>query len=220
MNGFPLCPLWFQFSVNRIPGRGVPDVRLRIWVPKGAEILTFKQVSPELLDLRGARAHPGDLNWEYSTGAWGTESRDYHLRVRVQPASVGDEVLAARVVALANGEEAARSLIRATWTDDRARSTRVNREVAHYTGQQELADAVQSGLDALNRGDEKTALVDLGQAVRIAAATGNTSTSQLLAAVVDVEDASTGQVQLKRDVKPSDVMTLDTRSTRTARVQR
>jgi von Willebrand factor type A C-terminal domain/von Willebrand factor type A domain len=210
----------FQGVMRQAMSRGVADVRLRVWVPRGAEILTFKQVAPELLDLRGTRAQPDGLNWEYPTGAWGAESRDYHLRVRVQPASVGDELLAARVVALANGEERGRSLIRATWTDDRARSTRVNREVAHYTGQQDLADAIQSGLDALNQGDEKAALVDLGRAVRIAAATGNTSTGELLAAVVDVEDAGTGRVRLKPSVKPSDVMTLDTRSSRTARVQK
>ncbi len=210
----------FQGVMRQAMSRGVTDVRLRIWVPKGAEILTFKQVEPELLALSGTRAGPDDLSWEYSTGAWGQESRDYHLRIQVRPASVGDEVLAARVVALANGKETARSLIRATWTDDRARSTRVNRDVAHYTGQQELADAIQGGLDALSQGDEKTAIVDLGRAVRIAAATGNTSTSELLAAVVDVEDASTGRVQLKASVKAADVMTLDTRSTRTARVQK
>jgi hypothetical protein len=83
-----------------------------------------------------------------------------------------------------------------------------------------LADAIQSGLDALHHGDEKTAVVDLGRAVRIASATGNTSTSELLAAVVDVTDAATGTVQLRAIVKPADVMTLDTRSTRTARVEK
>jgi von Willebrand factor type A C-terminal domain/von Willebrand factor type A domain len=209
----------FQNVMRQAMGRGLADVRLRIWVPKGAEILTCKQVAPELLDLTGVRARPDELSWEFSTGAWGPESRDYHVRVRVQPASIGDEVLAARIAVVVDREEVGRSTIRATWTDDRARSTRVNRQVAHYTGQEELADAIQVGLDALNEGDEVTAVGHLGRAVRIAAATGNTSTGELLAAVVDVEDAATGRVHLKVGVTPADVMTLDTRSTRTARVQ-
>ena len=129
-------------------------------------------------------------------------------------------MLAGRVAVVVNGEEGARSLIQVTWTDDRDRSTRVNREVAHYTGQEELADLIQDGLDAINDGDEDTAIVQLGRAVRMAAATGNTTAGDLLAAVVEVEDAATGRVQLKPGVKASDLMTLETRSTRTARVRR
>ncbi len=41
----------------------------------------------------------------------------------------------------------------------------------------------------------------------------------MLAKVVDVEDASTGRVRLKEQVRAEDEMTLDTRSTRTARVR-
>jgi von Willebrand factor type A domain/von Willebrand factor type A C-terminal domain len=210
----------FQSATREAMSRGVPDVKLRIWVPRGAQIVTFKQVAPELLDLTRTRSDPDDLTREFPTGAWGEESRDYHLAVRVPPGSVGDEGVAAKVGVVVDGAEMARALIRATWTDDRAASTRVNRVVAHYTGQEELADAIQTGLDALNHGDETTAAVHLGRAVRMAAETGNISTGELLEAVVDVEDAISGRVQVKAGLKPADVMTLDTRSTRTARVQK
>jgi hypothetical protein len=210
----------FQAVMRQAMSRGVPDVRLRIWVPRGAQILMFKQVAPELLDLSATPTHPGDLTQDFATGAWGEESRDYHLAVRVPPGSVGDEVLAARVGVVVDGAETARSLIRAIWTDDRAASTRVNPVVAHYTGQEELSDAIQTGVDALNNGDETTAVAHLGQAARIAAETGSTSTGELLEAVVDIEDASTGRVQVKAGLKPADVMTLDTRSTRTTRVEK
>jgi von Willebrand factor type A domain/von Willebrand factor type A C-terminal domain len=210
----------FQAVMRQAMSRGVPDVRLRIWVPREAQILTFKQVAPELLDLTGTRAQPDDLTREFQTGAWGEESRDYHLAVRVPPGTVGDEVLAVRVGVVVDGEETAQSLIRATWTDDRAASTRVNRVVAHYTGQEELADAIQTGLDALNRGDETAAALHLGRAVRIAAETGSTSSGELLEAVLDVEDALTGRVQVKGGLRQADVMTLDTRSTRTTRVEK
>ena len=210
----------FQGIMRQAMGRGLADVRLRIWVPRGGQILTFKQVAPELLDLTGNRTHSNDLTLDFQTGAWGEESRDYHLAARVPPGSVGDEVLAAKVAVIVDGAEMARCLIHAVWTDDRAASTRVNRVVAHYTGQEELADVIHTGLTALNHGDETTAALHLGRAVRMAAETGNTSTGELLAAVVHVEDALTGRVHVKAGVKPADVMTLDTRSTRTARIQK
>ena len=49
---------------------------------------------------------------------------------------------------------------------------------------------------------------------------GNEATTKLLAKVVDVEDAATGTVRLKRSVDDADEMALDTRSTKTVRVKR
>lgn len=91
--------------------------------------------------------------------------------------------------------------------------------VAHYTGQAELAEAIQEGLDAWRTGDVRTATARLGRAVALAAASGNEDTSALLARVVDVEDPATGRVRLRREVTAADEMTLDVRSTRTARVR-
>ena len=102
--------------------------------------------------------------------------------------------------------------ILAVWTDDTALSTRINREVAHYTGQAELADAIQEGLEARKAGDVETATAKLGRAVQLATETGHSDTAKLLAKVVDVEDARTGTVRLKRKVATVDEMTLDTRS--------
>jgi hypothetical protein len=42
----------------------------------------------------------------------------------------------------------------------------------------------------------------------------------LLATVVDIEDAATGTVRLRRKVEAADEMALDTRSTKTVRVGR
>jgi von Willebrand factor type A C-terminal domain len=120
---------------------------------------------------------------------------------------VGDEVVG-------------QALIKAIWTDDERMSARINREVAHYTGQAELADAIQVGLAARAAGDTRTATIKLGRAVQLAQETGNTDTTRLLAKVVDVEDAATGTVRLKGKVATEDEMTLDTRSTRTTRVNK
>jgi hypothetical protein len=111
-------------------------------------------------------------------------------------------------------------LVRAVWTDDEQLSTRINREVAHYTGQAELADAIQEGLEARKSGDEDTATFKLGRAVALATAAGNTATMKLLSGVVDVQDPLTGTVRLKRRIEDADEMALDTRSTKTIRVQK
>jgi hypothetical protein len=114
----------------------------------------------------------------------------------------------------------AQSLVRAVWTEDTALSTRINRQVAHYTGQAELADAIQAGIEARKAGDDRTATIKFGRAAQLAHASGNKATEELLATVVDIEDAATGTVRLRRKVEAADEMALDTRSTKTVRVGR
>jgi hypothetical protein len=112
------------------------------------------------------------------------------------------------------------ALVRAIWTDDEALSTRINPNVAHYTGQAELAQVIQEGLEARKQGDEETATAKLGRAVALAEQSHNEDTARLLAKVVDVVDAATGTVRLKKKVDDADEMALDTRSTRTVRTRK
>jgi hypothetical protein len=79
-------------------------------------------------------------------------------------------------------------------------------------------EAIQDGLSARKAGDEATATFKLGRAVQIAEESGNTTKLELLGAVVEVEDAASGTVRLKREVADQDEMMLDTRSTKTLRV--
>jgi succinate dehydrogenase/fumarate reductase flavoprotein subunit len=92
--------------------------------------------------------------------------------------------------------------------------------VAHYTGQAELAEAIQEGLEASKRGDAETATARLGRAVALAHQAGNEDTARLLANVVDVVDEAAGTVRLKKKVTAADEMALDTRSTKTVRVKK
>ncbi len=92
--------------------------------------------------------------------------------------------------------------------------------MAHYTGQAELADAIAAGLAARESGDAQTATVKLGRAVQLAHESGNDETVRLLNKVVEVDDAASGTVRLRREVEKSDEMALDVRSTRTVRVKR
>ena len=57
------------------------------------------------------------------------------------------EKLAARVMLMVGDDQVGQSLVRAVWTDDESLSTRISPQVAHYTGQAELAQVIQQGLD-------------------------------------------------------------------------
>jgi hypothetical protein len=215
----------FTAMMEAAMGKQVADVSLRVWTPQHAAVRFLKQVAPAVEDLTGRRAQSGPQAGDYPTGAWaGGESRDYHLCVQVTPAGVEQEMLAARVSLVTAGpsgpEVLSQGLVRAIWTDDEALSTRINAHVAHYTGQAELAQVIQEGLEARKRGDEDTATANLGRAVKLAEESGNTDTARLLAKVVDVVDAATGTVRLKKKVNDADAMALDTRSTKTVRTRK
>jgi hypothetical protein len=200
-------------------GKAYAEVRLRLWTPAGSTIAFVKQVFPAVEDLTGRRRDVSPRIGEYPLGAWGAESRDYHVSVQVPAGAVGEEMLAARVSLVAGDDVLSQSLVRAVWTDDTALSTRINQRVAHYTGQAELAEAIQEGLAARDAGDVDTATSKLGRAVQLAEESGHTDTAKLLAKVVDVVDASTGTVRLKRTVAGVDAELANVRSVKTVRVK-
>jgi hypothetical protein len=216
----------FTQMMENAMGKEVADVNLRLWTPVGVEIRFVKQVAPTVEDLTGRRSGAGPRAGDYPTGSWGDESRDYHVCVTVPEAGVGQEMLAARIslilpdAAGGSPQTLSQGLVRAVWTDDMAASTSINPQVAHYTGQAELAQAIQQGLDARKSGDFDGATAKLGRAVQLAAVSGNADTAKLLAKVVDVVDEATGTVRLKAKVAEADEMTLETRSTKTVRVKK
>jgi hypothetical protein len=210
----------FRAMATAAMGKAVADVSLRLWTPQGASVKFVKQVEPTLTDLTGRRVESGPRSGDYPTGSWGTESRDYHVCIEVNPAGVGDKMLAGRVsmVVPSTNEVVGKGQILAIWTDDTVLSTKISPEVAHYTGQAELAAVIQEGLEARKSGDVERATAKLGRAVALATESGHTDTTRLLARVVDIENPATGTVRLKRNVTAVDEMTLDTRSTVTKRV--
>jgi hypothetical protein len=209
----------FRHMILRAVDRTVKDVYLRVWTPSGARIVLMKQVAPDIVAIPTTNLGSHDGTSCFSTGSWSSEARDYQLSVEVSPGIIGDRVLAARVEVVADGRIVAESLLSATWTDDEILTTRLNRQVAHYTGQQELADAIGIGLSARRAGDHETATAKLGLAVKLSAALCHTATAGLLERLVDVEDWESGTVRLRPHVALADEMALDTRSTRTVRRQ-
>jgi hypothetical protein len=209
----------FRAVMRAALDRTIGDVKLRVRTPRGAVVSLVQQVSPSIEDFTHRGTRVDELTVDYPTGAWGNESRDYHLRIDVPPGAPGDEMQAGKVSLVLDGEPQAPSSIRAVWTDDVTLSTRINPLVASYTGQVELADAIDQGLEARRAGDDETATARLGRAAQLATETGNDNTLRLLAKVVDITDATTGTVRLRRDVEAADEMALDTRSTKTVRVR-
>ncbi|WP_037572115.1 vWA domain-containing protein [Phaeacidiphilus oryzae] len=215
----------FRSMMENAMGKEVADVALRVWTPQNASVRFVKQVAPVVEDLTERRSESAPRAGDYPTGSWGDESRDYHVCVEVPAAAVGSEMLAARISLVlpqpdGSSKVLSQGLVKAVWTDDLQASTRINPQVAHYTGQAELADSIQEGLEAHREGDLDRATAKLGQAVRLAHESGNEDTFRLLEKVVDVVDPAEGTVRFRKNVSEADEMTLETRSTKTVRVKK
>lgn len=212
--------LEFESLMRTSMGRGIAQASLRVWAPQGAEVLFVRQVAPTLEDMTNRRQQLNPLTGAYPTGSWGDEARDFHVAVRLPAKAIGAEQLAARVQLAVGEEVVAQGLIKAKWTADDSLTAQISPEVAHYTGQTELASAIQQGLAAKAVGDDTTATSRLGRAVQLAAQTGDEAATNRLRRVVDIDDAGTGRVRLKRHVDRMDEMALDTASTKTIRVRK
>lgn len=210
----------FRSIMRSAMARGVAEAELRVWTPVGAQILFVRQVSPTVEDLTSRRRPVNELTGAYPTGAWADESRDYHVAVRLAAKAVGQEQLAARVQLVIHDQVQTQALVKAKWSDDHNLTAAIDEQVAHYTGQTELAAAIQEGLKAKALGDDATATAKLGRAVQLAQQTGNEEATAKLRKVVEVEDADAGTVRLKKAVDKADEMALDTASTKTTRIRK
>ena len=204
-----------QASMNR----GVSEANLRVWTPQGAQLLFVRQVSPEVDDMTNKGRAVSQLVVEYPTGAWGDETREYHVSVRIPAKNIGMEQLAARVQLVVDNQPKTQGLVKAIWSQNDSLTAQINSEVAHYTGQTELAQTIQEGLAARKAGDLSTATARLGRAVQLADQTANDEAAEKLSRVVDVVDISTGTVRLRQQVNKADEMALDTASTKTTRTR-
>jgi len=214
----------FQTIMAKSASLAVNDVSAQIWVPAGAKITAFKQMTPEVLDLT-AKVKPGAnaQTFRFPTGAWGgEESRDYLITIELAKAGVpnGPKMLAGRaaVIYSENNVETkvGEAQILGVWTDDIDQGSRIEPKVDNYTGQAELTKKVQEGVALRNAGKEEEATKALKRAHELAVSTGNEGTRRLLEKVVDVE--KDGTVRLKKNINEADAVELDTRSSRTKRV--
>ena len=195
----------------------VAAVALRIWTPKGAQLLDLTQLQQEEapLPLTGTRVEVDDLTSEYGTGAWENETRDFYLGVRVPVGEIGEERLGARVSLIVDGETAGQALVRTIWTDDSVKSTRMNRRVARARNEEELADAAPGrGRLAPGRRPASRPPIEPKMPVRIADAEGNDDVKERIATMYD-EDPLTGRLRPKAKVDEAMLMDLEAKSTKT-----
>ena len=222
----------FRATMANSMRKAVGDVRLRLWTPVGATVRLVKQTAPTLVDLSVHRIDSGPQTGDYPTGSWGTESRDYHLCVELEPGEVGEEKLACRATFVHTGadgteqplrqtfshaepdgisNEFTSGRIRALWTDDLAWVTTINDRVAVVTGRAELAKAVKDGLAAHHGGYPDLAVDCLSRARTLAEQVHD---DNLLARLDQIYDPDTGTFRLNRMSAVRD-MSLDIESTKT-----
>jgi hypothetical protein len=217
----------FSAAIKNAASKAIADVRLRLWTPQTAQLTLIKQMNPTIQDLTTAGHRTSPQLLEIGIGSWAPgEARDYQVDLQLTSAGLGEELLALRpgIVFRQEGQEReirpSSGRVVVTWTTDEALSSRINPRVAHYTGQEELALAIQGGLQARERGDDDAATHLLGKAVKLAAESGNEEMTARLRKVVDIEDATTGTVRLKRGVSDVATMDLELESTTTKRAAR
>jgi len=207
----------FRAMTESAMNKSLGEVALRLWTPVGSTVRFVRQVYPYLEDLTDRRGDVSARIGDYPTGAWGAESREYHLCVALPAGAVGEERLAARISLVSEEQPLVETRLRVTWTEDHALSAKLDPRVAHYSGQAELAAAIQHGLAARASGDLTTATAMLGRAVQLAALTGHDDSGRLLARLVEVIDARSGTVRLRDDAAGVDAELANVRSVKTVR---
>lgn len=221
----------FRVAIEKASGKALKDVRLRLWTPQTAALTSVKQVNPTLEDLTPRSKPVSAQVREFLTGAWGPgESRDFHVTIEVKTGALGAEMLALRssVVYLEPGaagwvereDKPAEGRVFANWSDNGGLTSRIDEHVAHYTGQNELAEAIRKGMEQREAGNEAAATQLLGKAVKIAHTSNNVEMTQRLARVVEVVDPAQGTVRLRRDVKKAAAMDLELESRTTKRANK
>jgi hypothetical protein len=204
----------FAAMIQSAMDKLVPEVRILIKTTAFARVDFLRQTFPTESDVDG---QPGEQRTtSFATGSWGSESREFHLRLRVDSAGaeLDRDIRVARVdvrlrrPGLAEFETACDpALVFAHWTDDLKLSSIIDPKVAHYTDQTELGQAVLNGCDAHGGGDLETAAVEWGRAVALATGLGNEKVlTRLLRLVEVVGDPAAGVVQIRESLRAVDLL--------------
>ena len=129
------------------------------------------------------------------------EQRDYLVELDVPVSPPGQQFLMLRpsmkyvTTAGEQEEKSARTgWVFVEWTENLALAAQIDPQVAHYTHQEELAEAIHAGQEALAAGDKERATLLLGKALDISQRTKNEQMTKLLGNLVQ-RDAN-GTVRL------------------------
>ena len=211
----------FRAVMHAAMAKRVGDVKLRVRTPRGA-VVTLVQAGGS--DHRGphrsgrARRRADGRLPDRRVGRRATRTTTCASTCR--PARLATRCWPDGSSLVVDGEARLRHSIRAVWTDDVALSTRINPEVAHYTGPGRAGEGHRDGpRGAAGPATTRRPPRNSAGPPSSPPESGNDGTLRLLAAVVDIDDATAGTVRLKRNIDAADEMALDTRSTKTVRVR-
>lgn len=204
----------FRAALTASMAKRIPDVTLRIRLYGQTAVSYLAQVMPSIEDLTGRGVVAADGRAvEFPLGHWGAQVRDYHLRLDTSQKALnienGGEARAARleVVLPGPGEVAASASVKVSWTEDVMLTSSINPRVAGYTGQEDLAAAVDAGLDAWRNG-RPDAEEKMGQAVRLAHQVRHADLLERFSAIAELVDPAAGIIRLRgyHQVSRADVL--------------
>jgi Mg-chelatase subunit ChlD len=196
----------------------VPQAYLRLSLDRHFRLESVRQIRPTQNDLTDRAQPQRDGKTDVPLLAWGEESRDYLVRLGVEPGTpTGEEMRAARidVVAAAPGggplrpcASPAAMIVRWLPYGDSSRYPNGTTE-AHDAMRMEAAE--QAGAAAYEHGDTETALRDFTVAIGLARSLGAVGHLERLQRLVITDEL--GMVRLRPDITAADLRILDAHST-------
>lgn len=142
----------FRATMAAAMSKSVAGVRLRLWMPKNARLVAVKQAFPTEIDLMGKLVPVDQRAVDVPLGAWGAGTQDYFATFELTPLGIGEQMLVCRPSIVwrdpaAGDQSAPGGNVTVTWTADAGLSTRIDAQVAHYTGQGEASVHALVGTD-------------------------------------------------------------------------
>jgi hypothetical protein len=199
----------FRAAATTAMAKRAAGVLLRIRLSGQTKVSYFAQVMPSIEDLTSKGVlRDGGQTIDFPLGDWGEQVRDYDLRLEADQHDLrietGTGVRAARLEVVlppsdpGDGDPwvAAATFVEVRWTTDVALSGPIHPRVAGYTGQEELAAAVDEGLDAWKNG-RADAEAKVGQAVRLAFQLRHEELLERFSAIAEFVDPAAGVVRLR-----------------------
>lgn len=98
-------------------GEAGVDVALTVWTPAHAEVVGLREVVPATADRLADCARLDERTARIEGGRWVDGVHEFELVIALPERRPGDEMLAARVGVLADGEEVAGALVAVRWTE-------------------------------------------------------------------------------------------------------
>ncbi len=196
----------------------VPELVIRVAPSPGTTVRYVKQVFPTEMELAASATEQGGGVAEFTTRAWGNETRRFQVCLSADPAGRphGEDLQLAVVSVRLPGAAAVQlpppQPCVVHWTDDPALSQRTDDQVEHFLLYQRLARAVADAADAYRRGDRDRAEQLLGTAVVLARGVGAERQLAQLERLVEILDPAAGRVRLRPDLAHIDFQHLITAS--------